>query len=238
MKQTTKLFFILTIAAALAVQAQAQTSNLVTTLVMEFKSAQNLTTPVLPVGGQYFFIVTGRYGTSSDERGQTMSDSAYTTVITTNLDQAHNSNHLWQWNGSTTNRPTPDVYQKGHIYRFDFTGRGAAEVLTFTDADYKDNAGSLTFQLFQSESTTQTEPPIPSEPAIQPQPTVALLRAVRPSFSNLNLGKNYQLQVSSDLNTWTNQGATFSATNSSMAYPQYWDVDNWSQLFFRLQVAP
>ena len=155
-----------------------------------------------------------------------MSDSAYTTFITTTLDQTHTSNHLWQWNGATTNRPTPDVYQKGHAYRFDFTGRGAAEVLTFTDADYKDNAGSLTFELYQS------------EPAIQSGPTVALSRAIRPSFSNLNLGKNYQLQVSSDLNTWTNQGATFSATNSSMAYPQYWDVDNWSQLFFRLQVAP
>ena len=30
----------------------------------------------------------------------------------------------------------------------------------------------------------------------------------------------------------------FTATNTSMIYPQYWDVDNWGQLFFRLQVAP
>ena len=67
---------------------------------------------------------------------------------------------------------------------------------------------------------------------------VDLIKAVKPSFSYLSLGANYQLQVSSDMNTWTNQGAAFTATNSSMVYPQYWDVDNWSKLFFRLQVSP
>lgn len=69
-------------------------------------------------------------------------------------------------------------------------------------------------------------------------PIVDLIKAVKPSFSNLTLTTNYQLQVSSDLNNWTNQGSAFTATNTSMIYPQYWDVDNWSQLFFRLQVAP
>jgi hypothetical protein len=73
-------------------------------------------------------------------------------------------------------------------------------------------------------------PPVP--------PQVGLLKAVKPSFSHLTLGTAYQLQVSADLNTWTNQGAAFAATNTSMVYPQYWDVDNWGQLFFRLQVAP
>jgi len=69
-------------------------------------------------------------------------------------------------------------------------------------------------------------------------PYLSLVKAVKPAFSNLALGTNYQLQVSADLNTWTNQGATFTATNTSMVYPQYWDVDNWNKLFFRLQVAP
>jgi hypothetical protein len=59
-----------------------------------------------------------------------------------------------------------------------------------------------------------------------------------PTFSDLLIGTNYQLQISGDLNTWTNQGAVFMATNSTMTYPQYWIVNNWSQLFFRLQVAP
>jgi hypothetical protein len=62
--------------------------------------------------------------------------------------------------------------------------------------------------------------------------------AVIPWLYNLTLGTNYQLQVSADLNTWTNQGAAFTATNNSMFYPHYWAVNNPIQLFFRLQVAP
>jgi hypothetical protein len=69
-------------------------------------------------------------------------------------------------------------------------------------------------------------------------PLVAVLKAVRPSFSNLITGGSYQLQVSGDLNTWTNHGSTFSATNVTIIYPEYWDVDNWGKLFFRLQAAP
>ena len=68
-------------------------------------------------------------------------------------------------------------------------------------------------------------------------PQVNLVKAVKPSFSSLSLGTDYQLQVSGDLNTWTNQGSVFTATNASMVYPQYWDVDNWNKLFFRLQAA-
>jgi len=69
-------------------------------------------------------------------------------------------------------------------------------------------------------------------------PRVDLAKAVKPTFRNLTVTTNYQLQVSSDLNTWTNQGSAFSATNTIMVYPQYWDVDNWGRLFFRLQVVP
>jgi hypothetical protein len=64
---------------------------------------------------------------------------------------------------------------------------------------------------------------------------IGLIKAVKPSFSGLSVGTNYQLQVSSNLNTWTNQGTAFTATNTSMIYPQYWDVANWNQLFFRLE---
>lgn len=70
------------------------------------------------------------------------------------------------------------------------------------------------------------------------RPRVNLMKAVKPSFPNLFLGANYQLQVSGDLVTWTNQGSPFTATSASMVYPQYWDVDNWNSLFFRLQVSP
>ncbi len=65
-----------------------------------------------------------------------------------------------------------------------------------------------------------------------------LIKAVKPSFSDLLIGTNYQLQVSSDLNNWTNQGAPFTATAPTVTYPQYWDVDNWAQLFFRVQIVP
>jgi len=69
-------------------------------------------------------------------------------------------------------------------------------------------------------------------------PHVNLLKAVKPSFAGLGLGTNYQLQVSADMDTWTNEGSPFTATSPTMIYPQYWDVDNWNQLFFRLRVAP
>ena len=69
-------------------------------------------------------------------------------------------------------------------------------------------------------------------------PQIAILQAVIPSFANLSVGTNYQLQLSPDLVEWTNSGAAFTATNSIMIYPQYFNVTGWSQLFFRLQVAP
>ena len=73
---------------------------------------------------------------------------------------------------------------------------------------------------------------------IESAPRVDLVRAVKPSFSYMTAGTSYQLQISPDLNTWTNHGLSFTATNSTMTYPQYWDVDNWGKLFFRLQVLP
>ncbi|MCW5550624.1 MAG: LamG domain-containing protein [Verrucomicrobiae bacterium] len=73
---------------------------------------------------------------------------------------------------------------------------------------------------------------------IESGPRVNLIKAVKPSFSILTLTTNYQLQVSGDLSTWTNHGTPFAATNTSMAYPQYWNVDNWGSLFFRLQSVP
>jgi hypothetical protein len=73
---------------------------------------------------------------------------------------------------------------------------------------------------------------------IESGPRVDLIKAVKPSFSNLTLTTNYQMQISGDLNTWTNQGSPFTATNTSMIYPQYWNVANWNSLFFRLQITP
>jgi N-acetylneuraminic acid mutarotase len=67
---------------------------------------------------------------------------------------------------------------------------------------------------------------------------IGLKKAVEPTFHDLFIGTNYQLQVSRNLNTWTNQGSPFTATNPVMVYPQYFDVCDWGQLFFRLQASP
>jgi hypothetical protein len=67
---------------------------------------------------------------------------------------------------------------------------------------------------------------------------IGLIRAVIPTFSSLSVGLSYQLQVSSGLNTWTNYGSSFVATNAALIYPQYFNVTNWDQLFFRLLGSP
>lgn len=67
------------------------------------------------------------------------------------------------------------------------------------------------------------------------QPSISLVKAIRPSFTALSVGAVYQLQSSTDMTAWKDEGVPFTATNSSMAYPNYWDVDNWTRLFFRLK---
>ena len=71
-----------------------------------------------------------------------------------------------------------------------------------------------------------------------PPPTLNIQKAVYLTSSNLWIGSNYQVQASSDLVNWTNQGSAFTATNSSWSSTQYWNVNDWNQLFFRLQSSP
>jgi uncharacterized repeat protein (TIGR03803 family) len=71
-----------------------------------------------------------------------------------------------------------------------------------------------------------------------PQLTIAVSgvsEAVKLSFSSLTVGLSYQLESSTNLNTWTNLGVPFQATNTNMAYPTNFDVNDSGQLFFRLQ---
>jgi len=74
--------------------------------------------------------------------------------------------------------------------------------------------------------------------AYESQPIVALKQAFKPTFSNLFLGTNYQLQISSNLNSWTNFGVPFTPTNTVQEFTNYFDTDVWGKLFFRLQTAP
>jgi len=41
-----------------------------------------------------------------------------------------------------------------------------------------------------------------------------------------------------NLNEWANHGAPFTATNTTMIFPEYFDVDNWNSLYFRLKTTP
>lgn len=87
-------------------------------------------------------------------------------------------------------------------------------------------------------SATEVQQLYSYEYAVQFEPTISLLK-VQPSFSNLIPGTNYQLQVSTNLSgIFTNYGSAFIATNFNMTYPQYFNVDDWNQLFFRLQESP
>ena len=71
--------------------------------------------------------------------------------------------------------------------------------------------------------------------ALESAPIISVQKAVYLTSSNLWAGTNYQVQASTDLINWTNQGSVFTATANSWHSTNYWDVPNWNQLFFRLQ---
>jgi hypothetical protein len=74
--------------------------------------------------------------------------------------------------------------------------------------------------------------------ALESPPIINIQKAVYLTSSNLWTGSNYQVQASSDLINWTNQGSAFTATNSNWSSTNYWNVSDWNQLFFRLQLTP
>jgi hypothetical protein len=74
--------------------------------------------------------------------------------------------------------------------------------------------------------------------ALESAPIINIQKAVYLTSNNLWTGSNYQVQASSDLVNWTNQGSAFNATTNYWRSTNYWDVANWSQLFFRLQLVP
>ncbi len=69
---------------------------------------------------------------------------------------------------------------------------------------------------------------------VESNSSIMIHKAVYVDSSNLTFGSNYQFQVSSDMVNWTNQGAPFTATDSYWRPTNYWDVENWNALFFRL----
>jgi hypothetical protein len=73
---------------------------------------------------------------------------------------------------------------------------------------------------------------------LPPLPLINIQKAVYLTSTNLSVGYNYQVQASSDLINWTNQGSVFTATNSNWQSANYWNVSDWNQLFFQLQLVP
>jgi hypothetical protein len=90
--------------------------------------------------------------------------------------------------------------------------------LGMADIAAYNNPGSATVQIYASA-----------------QPTINVRKVIYLDSADLSVGINYQIQASTDLLNWTNQGSVFTATNSSWRSTNYWDVANWNQLFFRLQ---
>jgi hypothetical protein len=86
-------------------------------------------------------------------------------------------------------------------------------------------------------AASSSNPEIPIPPSVQAPPIVNIQKAVYVTSTNLLIGFHYQLHASSDLINWTNQGSVFTATNSNWQSATYWNVDDWSQLFFQLQVV-
>lgn len=78
--------------------------------------------------------------------------------------------------------------------------------------------------------------------SVLPSPAGIRLQAsqhgvLTPAFSGLMPNVRYQLEISSDLQNWTNYGEPFMATNASMVYPAGWDLSGADHLFFRLRPA-
>ncbi len=71
--------------------------------------------------------------------------------------------------------------------------------------------------------------------SITATPTVEIQKAVYLTSNNLIIGSNYVLQISADMQNWTNFGSPFTATTNYWRSTNYWDVADWNSLFFRFQ---
>ena len=109
---------------------------------------------------------------------------------------------------------------------------GALEGRPFYSTPSQFWSGKLDDIRIYNRSLTSTE--VAQLYAIESGQSLTLIKAVTLQDASLNVGSNYQVQVSSDLINWTNQGSVFTAASSYWRSTNYWDVENWNQLFFRL----
>jgi len=111
--------------------------------VMDFSSITSAynhtsTIPTL-VGVNYMLVVEGTYGLEFFNSNH--KDAAFITTTATPIND-------WTMDASTM-RPDVDIYTTTHRYEYTFLGDGNVKTFDFSDIDYTDNAGSLTFTLYK-----------------------------------------------------------------------------------------
>ena len=186
-----------------------------------------------------FQLITGPFITWTDAKADAESRGGHLATITSEQEWQQFTNQISAaW---TKNEPiwmgASDVEQEG-VWKWvteeawSYTRWGTGEP-SGSGVNGKEDYLSLSKDWTWNDSALAIQFPIGY--ALEYEPEGTLVKAVSPSFTNLSLGVNYQLQVSTNLNVWTNSGASFTATNSTWRSTNYWDVDNWNSLFFRLK---
>lgn len=68
-------------------------------------------------------------------------------------------------------------------------------------------------------------------------PTVSVKTAVYFSSDDLNVGEIYNVQYSTNMTNWMDVGIPFSAETPTWRSTNYWDLDDYNKVFFRLVPA-
>ena len=90
-------------------------------------------------GVNYLLIVEGTYGLDFFNNNQ------YDAAFSISSQSPQNN---WTMDGSFI-RPDDDIYQNDHKYEYTFIGDGNTKSFDFSDLDYSDNIGELTFTLYK-----------------------------------------------------------------------------------------
>jgi len=123
-------------------------------LMVDFTKQTNIESSALTSGQSYYLRVTGTYGvTSSDSADAAYSydEGSHVWNLDHTLKDHSSENYMaWTWNGLSSQRPSPDVYNVHHVYYYYFTGDGTTENFSFSDSAYGDNKGSLKIEIWEN----------------------------------------------------------------------------------------
>jgi len=152
-----------------------------------------------------------------------VADGAY--VFRGNIDEVRISKVArYGTNFTPSVRFVPDVDTVA-LYHFD-EGMGTM----VHDDSGNGNTGTIFGAPNWSTNTPLLDVPIAGPPALH------IHKAVYLTFSGLQPGAQYQLQISTNpAGLWENQGESFTASGSSMTNLNFWTVEDWNHLYFRLQ---